>query len=97
MGFALMNQLTVAEKVFPKNQPDVGQDFFALRKIFSGGKWHFTEGRNLLNPASHCDIAWGGGLSTKADSLQAAPGEIYLFPETLQSRNLRDRAERTIA
>jgi phage FluMu gp28-like protein len=67
MGFALMNQLSVAEKIFPRGEPDVGQDFFSLRKIFSGKTWKFTEGRNLLNPASHCDIAWAGGLSTKAD------------------------------
>jgi phage FluMu gp28-like protein len=67
MGFALMNQLSVAEKIFPKDEPDVAQDFFSLRKIFSGRTWKFTEGRNLLNPASHCDIAWAGALATKAD------------------------------
>jgi phage FluMu gp28-like protein len=68
LGFALMNQLSVAEKIFPKSEPDVAQDFFSLRKIFVGKTWKFTEGRNLLNPASHCDIAWAGALSTKADS-----------------------------
>jgi phage FluMu gp28-like protein len=68
LGFALMNQLSVAEKIFPKGEPDVAQDFFSLRKIFAGKTWKFTEGRNLLNPASHCDIAWGGALATKADS-----------------------------
>ena len=67
LGFALMNQLSVGEKIFPKSQPDVTQDFFALRKIYSGKSWKFTEGRNLLNPASHCDIAWSGALATKAD------------------------------
>jgi phage FluMu gp28-like protein len=67
LGFALMNQLSIGEKIFPKGEPDVSQDFFSLRKIFSGKTWKFTEGRNLLNPASHCDIAWAGGLSTKAD------------------------------
>lgn len=67
MGFALMNQLSVAEKIFPKTEPDVAQDFFSLRKIYSGKKWKFTEGRNLLNPSSHCDIAWAGALATKAD------------------------------
>jgi hypothetical protein len=59
--------LSIGEKIFPKGEPDVSQDFFSLRKIFSGKTWKFTEGRNLLNPASHCDIAWAGGLSTKAD------------------------------
>jgi phage FluMu gp28-like protein len=68
MGFALMNQLATTEKVFPKSEPDIAQDYFALRKIFAANKWRFTEGRNLLNPASHCDIAWSGGLSTKADA-----------------------------
>ena len=68
MGFALMNQLTVAEKLFPKDQPDIAADYFAMRKIFSGKRWVFTEGRNMLNPASHCDIGWAGGLATKADS-----------------------------
>ena len=68
MGFGLMNQLSVAEKIIPKDQPDIAQDYFALRKIVKGNKWYFTEGRNLLNPASHCDIAWGGGLSSEADA-----------------------------
>lgn len=68
MGFALMNQLSVAEKQMPKSEPDVAQDYFAMRKIYQGKRWVFTESRNLLNPASHCDIAWGGGLATKADA-----------------------------
>jgi phage FluMu gp28-like protein len=73
MGFALMNRLTVAEKQFPKDEPDVATDFFAMRKIFHGKRWVFTEGRNTLNPASHCDIAWGGALADKADA-QAGTG-----------------------
>lgn len=68
MGFALMNQLAVAEKVFPKGEPDIAQDYFGLRKIYQGKRWVFTEVRNLLNAASHCDIAWSGALSSKADS-----------------------------
>lgn len=68
LGFALMNQLSVAGKIFPKSEPDVAQDFFALRKTYSGKTWKFTEGRNRLNPASHCDIAWSGALATKADA-----------------------------
>jgi phage FluMu gp28-like protein len=74
MGFALMNQLSVAEKIFPKTEPDIAADYFAMRKIFSGKKWKFTEGRNLLNAASHCDIAWSGGLATRADQSQANMG-----------------------
>ena len=66
LGFALMNQLSVAEKHIPKNQPDIAADFFALRKTFTGAKWVFTEGRNHNNPNSHCDIAWAAALSTFA-------------------------------
>lgn len=68
MGFSLMNQLSVGEKVFPKDEPDIAQDYFALRKIYQGKRWVFTESRNLLNPASHCDIAWAGGLASEADT-----------------------------
>jgi len=53
LGFTFMNLLSVAEKNFPQSEPDVAQDFFSLRKLFAGKTWKFTEGRNLLNPASH--------------------------------------------
>ena len=66
LGFALMNQLANAEKRFPKSQPDIAADYFALRKFHTGTRWVFNEGRNTLNPASHCDIAWAGALSTHA-------------------------------
>jgi phage FluMu gp28-like protein len=66
LGFALMNQLSVAEKHIPKDQHDVAADFFALRKTFAGNKWVFTEGRNHSNPNSHCDIAWAAALATFA-------------------------------
>jgi len=66
LGFALMNQLSVAEKRFPKSEPDIAADFFALRKVFTGNKWIFTEGLNAYNPASHCDIAWAGALASHA-------------------------------
>jgi phage FluMu gp28-like protein len=66
LGFALMNQLSVAEKHIPKDHPDIAADFFALRKIHTGTRWLFTEGRNHQNPASHCDIAWAAALSTFA-------------------------------
>ena len=68
MGHALMNQLAMAEKVFPTGEDDIAQDFFSMRKTFSGGRWIFSEGRNNLNPASHCDIAWAGALATRADA-----------------------------
>jgi phage FluMu gp28-like protein len=66
LGFALMNQLSVAEKRFPRSQQDIAADFFAVRKFYSGTRWTFTEGRNTYNPASHCDIAWAGALATHA-------------------------------
>ena len=55
LGFALMNQLAVAEKRFPKSEADIAADYFALRKAHNGSKWSFSEGRNTLNAASHCD------------------------------------------
>jgi phage FluMu gp28-like protein len=66
LGFALMNQLSVAEKRFPKSEQDIAADYFALRKTFTGNKWAFSEGRNTYNPVSHCDIAWAGALATHA-------------------------------
>lgn len=96
LGFALMNQLSVAEKIFPKDEPDVAQDFFALRKIFSGRAWKFTEGRNRLNPASHGDIAWAGGLASKANAQSPAAGQVYLFENTRQSRAVRARLNRCV-
>ena len=34
--------------------------------MHNGTRWNFSEGKNLLNPVSHCDIAWAGALSTLA-------------------------------
>jgi len=68
IGFSLMNQLSVAEKRFPRNYQDIAADYFALRKTFHGSKWIFSEGSNTFNPASHCDIAWAGGLATEANN-----------------------------
>ena len=61
-----MNQLSVAEKRFPRSQQDIAADFFALRKFYTGTRWTFTEGRNIFNPASHCDIAWAAALASHA-------------------------------
>src|SRR5262249_24737778 len=66
LGFSLMNQLSVAEKRFPRSEQDIAVDYFALRKSYTGTKWVFSEGRNSHNPASHCDIAWAGALATFA-------------------------------
>jgi hypothetical protein len=67
-GFALMNQLSVAEKRFPRTEQDIAADYFALRKTFTGSKWTFSEGTNSSNPASHCDIAWAGALASFAQA-----------------------------
>jgi len=77
MGLSLMNQLQVAEKQFPRDQPDIAQDYFGLRKIWSAGQWVFSESRNMLNTASHCDIAWSGALASSADE-GSAPA--FTFP-----------------
>jgi len=66
LGFALMNQLATAQKRFPGRQQDIAADYFALRKEYSGTRWVFSEGRNTLNPASHCDVAWAGALASHA-------------------------------
>jgi phage FluMu gp28-like protein len=81
MGFALMNQLSVAEKIIPKGEPDIAQDYFAIRKIYAGKRWTFVSGRNLLNPASHGDIAWSGALASKADEMQSVPGTFASYGE----------------
>lgn len=69
MGFVLMNQLQAAEKILPlaEEHDDIAHDYFGMRKISRGNKWYFSESRNLMNPASHCDIGWAGALASKAD------------------------------
>ena len=78
LGFALMNQLSVAEKRFPKSEHDIAADFFALRKSHTGTRCVFSEGRNTLNLNSHCDIAWAGALATHAhaESKSGAGGMV---------------------
>jgi len=68
LGFALMSQLSIAEKRIPRSDQDIATDYFALRKKFQGSKWVFGESTNTLNPNSHCDIAWAGALSTLAST-----------------------------
>jgi phage FluMu gp28-like protein len=75
LGFALMNQLSSGEKRFPRSEPDIAADFFALRKFHTGTRWTFTEGRNTLNPASHCDIAWAAALASYAHTNQ--PPQVW--------------------
>jgi hypothetical protein len=54
----------MAEKRFPRSEPDIAADYFAPRKSFIGTRWTFTEGRNPHNDSSHCDIAWASALAT---------------------------------
>ncbi|HSU56879.1 MAG TPA: hypothetical protein VLT36_22660, partial [Candidatus Dormibacteraeota bacterium] len=76
LGFALMNQLSVSEKRFPRAHADIAADFFALRKVHTGTRWTFNEGRNSLNPASHCDIAWAGALASFAHAENKGAGGL---------------------
>lgn len=66
LGMALMNHLSEAGKRIPHRHLDIAQDYFALRKTHNGTRWVFSEGRNTLNAASHCDIAWAGALASLA-------------------------------
>lgn len=73
MGFAIMNQLSMAEKQWSAEDKDISSDYFALRKTFQGKRWHFSESTNPNNPNSHCDIAWAGALSSRAATSLCAP------------------------
>ncbi len=53
-------------KRIPHSHQDIAADFFALRKAYTGSRWIFSEGRNSLNAASHCDLAWAAALATHA-------------------------------
>ncbi len=68
MGTLLMTQLQGGEKKFSKHEPDLASDYYAIQKVYINRKWVFKNGKNQLNEASHCDIAWAGGLSSYAAS-----------------------------
>lgn len=72
MGLGLMTQLQGVQKRFPSGEKDIATDYFALRKMFIGGVWKFSESKNPLNRASHCDIAWSGALSSEAAAQRPA-------------------------
>ena len=46
LGFALMNQLSVVQKRFPRSEQDIAADYFALLKTHSGTRWALGQGRN---------------------------------------------------
>ena len=79
MGFSLMNQLTACEKIIPISHPDIGADYLAMRKIWTGARWAFVESANPLNDASHCDIAWSGALASRANEIGQGKYEIVLI------------------
>lgn len=81
MGLSLMNLLQANEKLMPsaEEHADIAQDYFSLRKIWGGGRWVFSESRNSLNPASHCDIAWAGALASEANKRATNPMKVILI------------------
>ena len=90
LGIGLMNELSVAGKIIPDgDHDDIAQDFFSLRKIYQGGKWVFSAGRNNLNPASHGDIAWAGALSSEADKGTDGATGGYEAIESMRPENRR--------
>jgi hypothetical protein len=50
----------------------------AIQKRHLNGRWTFHEGRNPLNPASHCDIAWAAALAGRAHEEAPASGAVFL-------------------
>src|SRR5262249_39975155 len=94
LGFALMTQLALAEQRFPRSHHDIASDFFALRKSYAGTRWGFTEGRNPSTPASHCDIAWAGALSSYVHAERKGSGGAVIvddLPHTPMSEEERIR------
>lgn len=72
LGFAIMNQLAVAQKRLPRSHQDIAADYSALRKHQTPKGCFFSESRNLYNEASHCDIAWAGALASEAHNNRSA-------------------------
>lgn len=79
MFASTMARLQTAEKRFPRDQPDIAQDYFSFSKTHNGQKWIFTAGKNPLNAASHGDIATAGTLADRA----GRDGNVTPFTATL--------------
>lgn len=94
MFFSLMGQLATSEKRFPRAYQDVATDYYALRKTAKGDRWVFSAGTNNLNEHSHCDIATGGALSSKALNCGPIPSLPVAF--TSQSQIQADRRDRSV-
>ena len=52
LGFALMQQLSTAQKRFPRGEQDIASDFFALRKHYQATRWVFSEGPTPSTPSA---------------------------------------------
>ncbi len=96
LGFSLMNQLSMAEKRFPRSHQDIAADFFALRKNFNGNRWNFRETANPLNPASHCDIAWAAALASAAHAWLTFGGATVLNDPPRQPESEEARVRRLV-
>ncbi|WCJ58960.1 hypothetical protein NXS98_14750 [Fontisphaera persica] len=78
LGFQLMQELTAVRKRFPRGEPDVAADYFALRKCCRQGRWYFRESANPLNAASHGDLAWAGALASRARQQEAVVQAVVM-------------------
>lgn len=78
LGFQLMSELNAGRKRFPRGEPEVAADYFALRKSCRQGRWFFHESANPLNPASHGDLAWAGALASRAMAAEGGVQAVVL-------------------
>jgi len=64
LGTLLQSAFEAGKQQIPLDMPEVKTDLAAIKKETTGaGRLLFTEGRNELLPASHCDIAWSAALA----------------------------------
>ena len=64
LGTLLQSAFEAGKQQIPLEMPEVKTDLAAIKKETTGaGRLLFTEGRNELLPASHCDIAWSAALA----------------------------------
>lgn len=76
MGISLMSAISEQNFILPDDNDDIAQDFYSIRKNWTGGKWVFSATQNILNEASHADIAWSGALALKADENNGGTAEF---------------------
>lgn len=67
LGTTLQGVFEAGKQLIPLENPEVKADLAALKKeTTTGGRLIFTEGKNEILPASHCDIAWSCALALYA-------------------------------